>query len=261
MRKPSCEAGNECAARPVVASRTWPLDSRVARRASRTPRLVIIAIDGPAASGKSSTAAWVAERLEFRHIDSGALYRAATWASVGSNVPADRWTPDAVLASARDITLVADGGLFVPARDGVVFGDEIRGTDVTRHVSRVAAMPPVREWVNARVREAAVGSDVVVDGRDIGTVVFPDADLKVFLVADPWERARRRLVQRLGRHPTDAEIAAETELIVQRDSRDATQTLQARDAVLIDTTYLTQPEQVDRIVALARAKGRGQGTS
>jgi cytidylate kinase len=118
-------------------------------------------------------------------------------------------------------------------------------------------MPPVRDWVNARVRDAAVGHDVVVDGRDIGTVVFPAADLKIFLVADPWERARRRLVQRLARRPSEEEIAAETELLVQRDARDATQTVQALDAVLIDTTALTQAEQVDRIVALAKAK---QGT-
>jgi len=92
-----------------------------------------------------------------------------------------------------------------------------------------------------------------VDGRDIGTTVFPDAPLKIFLVADPWERARRRLTQRLSRRPTDVEIAAETDLLVQRDSRDATQTVQAKDAVLLDTTYLTQAEQVERIVALARA--------
>lgn len=124
---------------------------------------------------------------------------------------------------------------------------------MTREVSRVARMPTVRNWVNDEVRRVARGHDVVVDGRDIGTVVFPDADLKVFLVADPWERAKRRLVQRYSRKPTDAEIAEETERLVQRDSKDATQTVQARDAVLIDTTYLTQTEQVERIVALARA--------
>jgi cytidylate kinase len=217
---------------------------------------MIIAIDGPAASGKSSTAAWVAERLGFRHIDSGALYRAATFAAVASDRHANEWTPELVLAAATGIGLAAEGDAFAPARGGATFGEEIRGAEVTRHVSRVAAMPPVRDWVNARVREAATGHDVVVDGRDIGTLVFPDADLKVFLVADPWERARRRLVQRLGRRPADDEIAAETELIVQRDARDATRTLQAPDAVLIDTTYLTQEEQVDRIVALAGAKGR-----
>jgi cytidylate kinase len=106
--------------------------------------------------------------------------------------------------------------------------------------------------VNDVVRRTAHGHDVVVDGRDIGTVVFPDADLKVFLVADPWERARRRLTQRLERAPTDEEIAEETERLVQRDSRDATQTVQATDAVLIDTTFLTQEEQVERIATLAR---------
>jgi cytidylate kinase len=114
-------------------------------------------------------------------------------------------------------------------------------------------MPKVREWVNARVREAAAQHDVVVDGRDMGTTVFPTATLKVFLVADPWERARRRLAQQLGRSASDAEIAEETDRLVQRDARDATQTMQAKDAVLIDTTYLTQEEQVERIVALARA--------
>ena len=87
----------------------------------------------------------------------------------------------------------------------------------------------------------------------------PEADLKVFLVADPWERARRRLIQRLGRAPADVEIAAETERLVQRDARDATQTVQAKDAVLIDTTYLTQEEQVERIVALVRALDGGRG--
>jgi cytidylate kinase len=129
---------------------------------------------------------------------------------------------------------------------------EIRDAGVTQHVSLVAKMPRVRDWVNAMVRRTAEGHDVVVDGRDIGTVVFPDADLKVFLVADPWERARRRLTQRLERAPTDDEVAEETERLVQRDSRDATQTVQASDAVLIDTTYLTQEEQVERIVTLAR---------
>ncbi len=99
---------------------------------------------------------------------------------------------------------------------------------------------------------------MVVDGRDIGTVVFPDAQLKVFLIADPWERARRRLMQRHGRTPSMAEIADETERLVQRDARDATQTVQAKDAILIDTTYLTQAEQVERIVSLAGIFARGQ---
>ena len=214
---------------------------------------VVIAIDGPAASGKSSTAHWVASVLGYRHVDSGALYRAATAAALRSGSDASAWTEDAVLASAGTITLSPRDTSFAPCIDGRDVEAEIRGAEVTRHVSKVAQMPRVRGWVNALVREAATRHDVVVDGRDMGTAVFPNATLKVFLIADPWERARRRLTQQMSRRPTDTEIAEETDRIVQRDSHDATQTVQAKDAVLIDTTYLTQPEQVDRIVALARA--------
>ena len=213
----------------------------------------VIAIDGPAASGKSSTAQWVADSLHFLHVDSGALYRAATELALRELGAADTWEEIRVLELASDVTLVAGKTSFEPRIRGESAEEEIRGADVTKCVSRVAQMPGVRAWVNEQVRRSAVGHSVVVDGRDIGTVVFPDADLKIFLVADPWERARRRLTQRLGRRPADPEIAEETERLVQRDSRDATQTVQARDAVLLDTTYLTQAEQVERIVALARA--------
>jgi cytidylate kinase len=174
---------------------------------------VVIAIDGPAASGKSSTAAWVARELNFRHLDSGMLYRAETARRLGV--------------------------------------DDVRSPEVTAAVSGVAQIPEVRAGVNAELRRIAEREDVVVDGRDIGSVVFPDAQLKIFLVADPWERARRRLHQRLARSASDDEIAEETRRLVERDARDATNTLQARDAVLIDTTYLTQEEQVQRIVSLA----------
>jgi cytidylate kinase len=215
-----------------------------------------VAIDGPAASGKSSTAQWVAEKLGYRHVDSGALYRAVTLLALQTLGAAQGWTEGAVRALADRVTLAPVPRGFEPQVDGRPIGDEIRGTEVTRHVSAVAQMAEVRRWVNERVRQAGEAHDVVVDGRDIGTVVFPDAALKVFLIADPWERARRRLVERLQRRPSDDEIAEETERLVLRDSKDATQTVQARDAVLIDTTYLTQPEQVDRIVALARALAR-----
>ena len=226
--------------------------------ASSNPRIargdhVVIAIDGPAASGKSSTAQWVARRLSYYHVDSGALYRAATLVQLGRSANVDEWREADVLAAVPRIGFVAAHDTFVPTVGGVSVDEQLRSGDVTRAVSAVARMPGVRAWVNARVRQAAALQHVVVDGRDIGTVVFPDADLKVFLVADPWERARRRLIQRLGRHPTDGEIAEETDAIVHRDARDATQTVQAPDAVLIDTTYLTQEEQVERIVALARA--------
>ena len=227
-----------------------------------TQRHIVIAIDGPAASGKSSTAQWVARRLGYFHVDSGSLYRAATAARLAKGSSAGDWTEDEVLEAARGVSFVARDGTFVPLIDGVSSDELLRGTDVTRHVSAVARMPRVRAWVNAHVRKTSDARDIVVDGRDMGTVVFPQADLKVFLVADPWERARRRLIQRLDRHPNDDEIAEETDLIVQRDAKDATQTAQATDAVLIDTTYLTQEDQVERIVRLAKAVShRPTGTS
>ena len=220
---------------------------------------VTVAIDGPAASGKSSTAKWVAERLGFRHVDSGALYRAATALALRAGAAPEEWTPAAVLAGVGLIELRPAASSFDVYVGGESLEGAMRGAEVTRAVSRVAQMAPVRAWVNGEVRRAAAGHSVVVDGRDIGTAVFPDADLKIFLVADPWERARRRLVQQLGRRPTDDEVAEETGRLVQRDSRDQTQTVQASDAVLIDTTYLTQTEQVERIVALARAIGHRGG--
>ncbi len=167
--------------------------------------------------------------------------------------PADGWTTHAMLEHGRRITLRPEATSFAALIDGEPIEAEIRGAPVTEHVSLVARVPEVRQWVNARIRDAALAHDVVVDGRDIGTAVFPDAPLKIFLVADPWERARRRLTQRHSRGPSDDEIAEETSRLVQRDAQDATQTMQAKDAVLIDTTYLTQAEQVERIVALAHA--------
>jgi cytidylate kinase len=214
---------------------------------------VVITIDGPAASGKSSTAQWVAEKLGFRHVDSGSLYRGLTAALLRQGAPPERWTPAVMVGQGHRITLRPEPTSFLTLIDGMPAEEEIRGSLVTSHVSLVARVPEVRAWVNARVREAAADHDVVVDGRDMGTAVFPEATLKIFLIADPWERARRRLAQRLERAATEEEIAAETNLLVQRDAKDATQTVQAKDAVVLDTTYLTQPEQVERIVALARA--------
>jgi len=214
-------------------------------------RKIVIAIDGPAASGKSSTAHRVADRLGLRHLDSGALYRAATAAALMQGADPEGWTPQFVLEAARIVTLTEFARSFAPSLDGEALDAELRRAEVTKHVSRVAQMQPVRDWVNALVRSTARSFDIVVDGRDMGTVVFPDADLKVYLVADPWERARRRLIQTISRSPTDEEIAAETDRIVRRDAADATQSAAAKDAVLIDTTYVTQEEQVERIVALA----------
>jgi cytidylate kinase len=218
---------------------------------------LVIAIDGPAASGKSSTAQWVAQLLNVRHVDSGAFYRAITLLAVESGEAPEGWTAATVLARAPRISWRLTDRSVLPLVDGQDRDEALRGQAVTRQVSRVAAMPDVREWVNSQVRSAGAAVDVVVDGRDIGTAVFPTAQLKVFLVADTWERARRRLVQRLGRRPTDGEIAEEAEALVARDAQDATQSVPARDAITIDTTTVTQEEQVERIVALARAtRGR-----
>jgi cytidylate kinase len=230
------------------------VSERASRRNGPAGRAgLVIAIDGPAASGKSSTAQWVAQQLGFRHVESGALYPALTALRLRLGGAPEGWSEEEVVALGPRVRLVPSGTSFTPLLDDRSAEEELRGSEVTRCVSRVASMPRVRDWVNDQVRLAAREHDVVVDGRDIGTVVFPDADLKVFLIADPWERARRRLVQRLGRAPTDSETAEETERLVHRDARDATQTVQAKDAVLIDTTRLTQEDQVERIVALARA--------
>jgi cytidylate kinase len=141
----------------------------------------------------------------------------------------------------------------LPEIDGSFAEEELRGADVTSRVSAVARMDAVRSWVNDQMRAVAAKASIVVDGRDMATAVFPDAAVKIYLVADPWERARRRLVQTLKRAPTNEEIAEETDRLVHRDVKDAKQSAQAPDAVLLDTTYLTQEEQVDRIVALANA--------
>ena len=216
-------------------------------------RTSVIAIDGPAASGKSSTAQMVADKIGFLHVDSGSLYRAATAAILRGERDPARWTEQAVLDAARPVELRAARTSFYPVLDGRSIEEEIRGPDVTHHVSRVAQMPRVREWVNEKVRATANSRNVVVDGRDMGTVVFPDADLKIFLVADSRERALRRLRQR-GTPTSQQLLDDETIRIKERDARDAKQTVAAGDAVTIDTTALTQDEQVAQIVALSKER-------
>jgi cytidylate kinase len=216
----------------------------------------VVAIDGPAASGKSSTARLVAEQLGAWHVDSGSLYRAVTAARLRDGDDPESWTEASVLASATRVTLRPGVTTLIACIDGEPSEDELRGATVTAIVSLVAKMPHVRQWVNARVREAAPAHDIVVDGRDMGTVVFPEAQLKVWLVALPSERARRRIFQRTGREPTPTDLDTETVELERRDFRDSEQTQPAPDAVWVDTTGLTQADQVERVVHLARIAGR-----
>jgi cytidylate kinase len=195
----------------------------------------------------------VAEKLGYLHVDSGSLYRAATAAALRRERDASKWTEQSVLDSARGVEIRAARTSFYPVLDGRAIEEEIRGPNVTDNVSRVAQMRRVRQWVDDKVRAAAESRDVVVDGRDIGTVVFPNADLKIFLVADSRERAARRLRQR-GTPTSQQMLDDETIRITERDARDAGQTVPAADAVVIDTTGLTQQEQVEQIVTLAKQR-------
>jgi cytidylate kinase len=195
----------------------------------------------------------VARELGYRHVDSGSLYRAATAARLRRGGDSASWTEDSVLDAVRSVSLTPTENGFVPLLNGRPADGEMRGDAVTHRVSLVAKMPRVRDWVNAQVRNASADYDVVVDGRDIGTVVFPDAKLKIFLVAAPEERARRRVYERTGREPTEEETFDETARILLRDELDATQSAKAADAVVIDTTDLTQAEQIAQIVGLARS--------
>ncbi|OLC88918.1 MAG: (d)CMP kinase [Gemmatimonadetes bacterium] len=228
--------------------------------------LRVIAIDGPAASGKSSTAGRVAEQLGWAHLDSGALYRALTLAALdnigeGGRGTGEGWSGQRIVSLADElpVRLVLVGEVFRAEVAGVDVGEAIRSERVTRHVSVIAAIPEVRTWANAQQRRAVEGGGgvggVVVDGRDIGTVVFPEAPLKIFLTATPDERARRRLSQR-GEAVDGDLVQRESQALAARDAADSTRRIAplkpAADAVLLDTTALTLEQQVSRVVELAR---------
>jgi cytidylate kinase len=220
--------------------------------ANRPP--LVVTIDGPAASGKSSTSQMVAAQLGVRHVDSGMIYRLVTAARLRAGGASETWTEQSVLEEAGRVSVAPGATSFEPLLDGEPCEGEIRGDAVTRTVSLVAQMPRVRAWVNALVRATASVHEIVVDGRDMGTAVFPDARLKIWLIATPEERARRRIVQRTGRQPTAAELEEETRALEARDAKDQPQTQPAVDAVRIDTTGMTQEEQVRQIVLLARER-------
>ena len=229
---------------------------------------IVIAVDGPAGSGKSSTAKEVARRLGYRHLDSGAFYRAITLAALRAQIPVEGW--EGLTHAQLDGLAVrgrAAGEGYALTVGGAEVGEAIRSPEVNAHVSRMAAVPAVREWLMEALREAGARGGLVADGRDIGTVVFPDAEVKAFLVADPEERARRRLRERGVEAPDPEEVRAEAARLLGRDAIDsgraAAPLRQAADAVVVDTTGLRFEEQVERIVRLARERGgvdRGEQT-
>lgn len=225
----------------------------------------VIAIDGPAASGKSSTAAAVARALGAPHLDSGALYRGLTLVALDAaralGVTLAAVPPGEILAASerRRLELRLERGSFEVRLDGADAGTRIRTPEVTGAVSPVSAIPALRDWVNLRLRRAAADAGgVVVDGRDIGTVVFPDAELKVFLTATAEARARRRSAQ-WGRPVDETAVARESAALQARDRADSTRAVaplrQAADALPLDTTGLAFDEQVAWIVARARERG------
>lgn len=216
----------------------------------------IIAIDGPSGSGKSSTSRGVAERLGLRYIDTGAMYRAMTWWVLANGIDVD--DPAALAARCGEPVIElrddpADPGVSVDGRDVSL---DIREGPVADAVSRVAAVPQVRERLVVSQRSmvddaVAVGSGVVMEGRDIGTVVLPDADLKIYLTADVEARAARRALEESERSGEGSVTSVQANL-QSRDALDTTRTVsplqQAADAIAIDGTHLSLDEVIDAVI-------------
>jgi len=217
---------------------------------------VILAVDGPAGSGKSSVCRGVAQQAGLRYLDTGAMYRAMTWAVLAQGVdPAD---VDGVVDVAHRTTITSTTD---PANPRVWVGDvdvsePIRGQDVTAAVSAVSAVPQIRDLLvhlqRAEVEQAtADGVGIVVEGRDIGSVVLPDADLKIFLTADAAERARRRAAEQQPVMSANV-VDATKEAIIERDRKDASRAVspltRADDAIEIDTTTLTLDEVIQVVL-------------
>jgi cytidylate kinase len=205
---------------------------------------MIVAIDGPAGAGKSTVARMLAERLGFRYLDTGAMYRALTWLAIKEGIDLGDAARLGTLARDNPVLLDAQGRVSIAGADVTT---SIRQARIDKMVPVVARHPAVREVMRERQRELAEQADSVMEGRDIGTVVAPNADVKIYLIASPDVRAARRQAER----PDIGADALATDLRL-RDERDAERMRPAQDAVEIDTTELEAGDVVDRIEALVR---------
>lgn len=215
---------------------------------------VVVAVDGPSGSGKSSVSRGVAARLGLRYLDTGSMYRALTWWLLDQGV--DVRDPDAVAAAVERPVIVPGTDPSAPTItvDGTDVADAIRGPGVTGAVSAVSAVPAARARL-ARLQRQAIGDGgIVVEGRDIGTVVAPDAEVKVFLTADPQVRAHRRTAELAHTddvHATRADLERRDAL---DSNREVSPLTRAADAVEVDATHLTLDEVVDTVVAVVLAR-------
>lgn len=222
------------------------------------PRSPIVTIDGPSGSGKGTISRAVAVRLGWHLLDSGALYRLVALAGLKRGVKSDDIEGHARIAGSMDVRfdVAPDGGELVTLA-GEEVTRQIRAEEAGQGASRVAAWPPVRAALLDRQRAFAQAPGLVADGRDMGTVVFPDADLKIFLTASPDERALRRYKQ-LKDKGSDVSLPALSREITERDLRDSTRAVAplkpAPDAEVIDSTSLTIEQVIDRVIALGRAR-------
>jgi cytidylate kinase len=207
---------------------------------------MIVAIDGPAGAGKSTVARRLAERLGFRYLDTGAMYRAVTWLAVERTLDLEDGPLLGRLANEHPVDLDEDGTVTISGHD---VSEAIRQSEIDRLVPIVARHPEVRTVMRARQRELADLGNAVIEGRDIGTVVAPDADVKIYLNANPEIRAQRRQLER----PDIGGDALATDLRL-RDESDAARMQPAEDATRIDTTQLDVEDVVDRIERLVRAR-------